>query len=609
MARTTHDIYNIFGKDLIGWKLNPVPPISDNDKTKIGLGSNSPEFNILISPEGEEIVLSIVKTSITGTDRPKPQIRIFTNSIFAAYKYSKLKHLRFFAFVLCTSDKTLLKFPSSFNPDDYLLAIETNFDNATEVRADIRSIYEYLLTIGSKNFIRLTSFNHNCTMIDQASFIRVFKDDSSFDYSTLEKYLTYFDNRPYMTSIQEGSRIVYQPSALFEKCKTTDIKYPWNLLVFGAPGTGKSFLLQKFIEEYQKDFGSEYIVSERVTFFEDYTYNQFVGSYMPIPKSDMQETINIMEGSRSFEGSIIGEHITYKFVPGPFASILAKALISKLKGEQTKYILIIEELNRANAASVFGDIFQLLDREMGVSNYDISLPDGFVNYLYQTISEVAGQNALDETFKISHETFCKIKLPDNLHIWATMNSADQGVFPLDSAFKRRWTFLYKDIDDINPSNANRISICLPTFDDSLNVEAKDFDWNTFRKAINNVIIDAGFDEDRCIGYWFFSSEEIEKIKEYTQCSVKAYNGDAKAEKELQAMSTPLVDKLFSYLRQDVFRNYPTKFFSTDFKTLSSIRRGMKFFEKDEKKPVGLKDITFLKDDAFVLYDPVDSKTI
>lgn len=609
MARTTHDIYNIFNNALIGWKLISVPPISDNDRVEIGLSSNSPEFNILVSPEGEEIVIAIVKTNITGTDRPKPQIRIFTNNIFTAYKYSKLRHLRFFAFVLCTSDKTLLKYPVSFNPDDYLLAIETNFDKSTEVRADIRSIYDYLLSIGSKNFIRLTSFNHNCTMIDQASFIRVFKDDGSIDYSTLEKYLIYFDNRPYMTSTHEGSRIIYQPSALFEKSSTPDNKYPWNLLVFGAPGTGKSFLLQNFIQEYQKDFGSEYIVSERVTFFEDYTYNQFVGSYMPIPKSDMQETINIMEGSRSFEGNIIGEHITYKFVPGPFASILAKALISKLKGERTKYVLIIEELNRANAASVFGDIFQLLDREMGVSIYDITLLDGFANYLYQTISEVTSQSALVDASKISYETFCKIKLPDNLHIWATMNSADQGVFPLDSAFKRRWTFLYKDINEINPSNANRISICLPTIDDTLNVEAKDFDWNTFRKAINNIIVDAGFDEDRCIGYWFFSLEEMDKIKEYTLCSVKAYNGDSEAVKELQTMSNPIVDKLFSYLRQDVFRNYPTKFFSTDFKTLSSIRRGMKLFENKGRKPVSLKDITLLKDDAFVLYNPVDTKTI
>ncbi|TQR11647.1 McrB family protein [Psychrobacillus soli] len=171
-----------------------------------------------------------------------------------------------------------------------------------------------------------------------------------------------------------------------------------NLLVFGAPGTGKSHWVKQTFEENTESY--------RVTFHEEYMYQDFVGSLKP---------------SVDEKGLI-----TYKFKPGPFTEILAKAF----KNPTTSYTLIIEELNRANAASVFGDLFQLLDRdELGGSVYSIENED-ILKYLRDV-------NQLSEVNKIT--------IPGNLNIIATMNSADQGVFALDTAFKRRWTFKYLPI--------------------------------------------------------------------------------------------------------------------------------------------------------------------
>lgn len=148
----------------------------------------------------------------------------------------------------------------------------------------------------------------------------------------------------------------------------------------------------------------------------------------------------------SVSGTVSGEHITYRFSPGPLAELLADCYAAKLNKSPMKYILIIEELNRANAASVFGDIFQLLDREKGTSIYEITAKSEFAHYLHSAVSH----KLTDDTIDLPEDAFNKIKLPDNLYIWTTLNSADQGVFPLDSAFKRRWSCIYRDVVEVDP---------------------------------------------------------------------------------------------------------------------------------------------------------------
>ena len=601
MPKNITDIYNLFSTQLSGWTLKTIPDLTNEEKEKTGLSSFPiNKAGILVSPDKEEIVVSFSNTAVTGMDRPKPQIRIEMDIIISAYKYSRIKQLRYFAFVICPTDPAALKLPPGVIPDDYLVSLESSVDRCQSGRIDIRSIYDVLANNLTKNFFRVPAKEHTCPSIEQASFIRISDTTTPVILDELLAYLTYFDNRPYLLSTKEGSRLVYQPSTLFNKAEKCNSKYPWNMLVFGAPGTGKSHLLENKLDALKSDLGDKkLVVMDRVTFYSDYTYQQFVGGYMPLPKADMQETIEVTSGKHNFSGNITGQHISYEFAPGPFGSLLAKAFGSKLKNDSIKYVLIIEELNRANAASVFGDIFQLLDRDKGVSNYFISVSDAFAEYLYNAVYDDIIVNHRSEADQLSIESFRMIKLPENLYIWSTMNSADQGVFALDSAFKRRWSFIYKDINSIAAAHANRPTLCLPNCDDKDNVHAEKYDWNQLRKAINKIILKSGFDEDRCVGYWFFSEDEIADIETHTKCVVKVFHGDSKAAEELETLPDPFMNKLLSYLRQDVFRNIPTKFFQKDCTTLSEIRLATNYLEIKEQKPVSLKGhITVLTDDAF-----------
>lgn len=176
-----------------------------------------------------------------------------------------------------------------------------------------------------------------------------------------------------------------------------------------------------------------------------------------------------------------------------------KALKNSRTDNIKPFLLIIEEINRANVAAVFGDIFQLLDRgDDFVSEYPIQATEDIKKYLAKEL----GGNPDD---------YNKIKIPDNMFIWATMNSADQGVFPMDTAFKRRWDFTYLGIDD-NDQDLQGKYVYLAD-DKSQKVE-----WNKLRKAINNFLAKEKINEDKQLGPYFISrsivvpkdSEEIDR---------------------------------------------------------------------------------------------------
>ncbi|HFU4479610.1 TPA: McrB family protein, partial [Streptococcus suis] len=230
--------------------------------------------------------------------------------------------------------------------------------------------------------------------------------------------------------------------------------YSYNRIFFGAPGTGKSYELEKQRKKLLVN-GGEY---ERVTFHPDYSYSQFVGTYKPVPSDDNK--------------------ITYEYVPGPFMRILVKALLNV--ESESPYILIIEEINRANVAAVFGEVFQLLDRADGVSEYAINLSEDMKKHIIKEFSE--------KGVYLEPNSMTEIKLPDNLFIWSSMNSADQGVFPMDTAFKRRWDFEYFGIDD------NEAQVSSFKTDYGLN-------WNQLRKSINELLSTDKFkiNEDKLMG--------------------------------------------------------------------------------------------------------------
>lgn len=179
------------------------------------------------------------------------------------------------------------------------------------------------------------------------------------------------------------------------------------------------------------------------------------------------------------------KEIEYKYVPGPFLRTLVKAIRSLNDYVPQNYLLIIEEINRANVAAVFGDIFQLLDRKNGVSEYQIQTSEDMRQYLAE---ELQGKP----------EDFETIKIPDNMYIWATMNSADQGVFPMDTAFKRRWNFTYLGINN----NEDKID------DKTITVNGEQCKWNDVRKAINDYLSEMKINEDKLMGPFFISPDDI-----------------------------------------------------------------------------------------------------
>ncbi|PPK43683.1 AAA family ATPase [Clostridium algidicarnis] len=282
------------------------------------------------------------------------------------------------------------------------------------------------------------------------------------------------------------------------------IEYPHNRILFGAPGTGKSYKL----EQNRAVFEDRY---ERVTFHPNYSYAQFVGNYRPKPKFRTDGT----------------EYVSYKFVPGPFLRIWMNAQNSVKSGIDENYLIIIEEINRANVAAVFGDIFQLLDRNTnGTSEYEISTSEDMRDYLIKE-----GGFASDEV--------ATIKIPNNMYIWATMNSADQGVLPMDSAFKRRWNFEYIGINE-ESSKIKDTEITLKPYGT--------IKWDMLRTNINNGLTESGVNEDKLIGPFFLSEKEL---------------------------NSPSIDEIFKskllmYLFEDVLKHRKGKIFKSELNTFSKI---------------------------------------
>lgn len=247
------------------------------------------------------------------------------------------------------------------------------------------------------------------------------------------------------------------------KDKIQKIKYNGkNIIFYGAPGTGKSYGIKKYIED-ETGLNIDMRDDERVfrtTFHPEYSYSDFVGQVMPIVKKK--------------------DKLTYEFVPGIFTQSLKYAY----ENPNEPVFLILEEMSRANCAAIFGDIFQLLDRDdNGNSEYAINNIQ-MANYLFN-----------DDSTK-------KIIIPSNLYIIGTMNTSDQNVYVMDTAFKRR--FLMKYVPTKVDESQNQFNI-------PYNNEGASLSWNTFVEKVNSYIVSSeglNLSEDKQIGQFFMKGKTV-----------------------------------------------------------------------------------------------------
>ncbi len=302
------------------------------------------------------------------------------------------------------------------------------------------------------------------------------------------------------------------PSTFYTRVPSTDYKgYPLQQIIYGAPGTGKS----NYIKENIDMKGLPHL---RTTFHPDSDYTSFVGAYKPISK---KKPVTGIVNEKQIENSSAeqGPKIVYDFIPQAFL----KAYTQAWKTKDEPFFLIIEEINRGNCAQIFGDLFQLLDRDEKTmkSKYSISPDEDIQNFLASDDRYGFASITEEQRLYIPKEIIDgeKMQLPPNLYIWATMNTSDQSLFPIDSAFKRRWEWKYMKIRNY------------PEINYKIQIGANNKDWYPFIEKINEIIASMTSSADKQLGY-FFCVPENGIIDE-----------------------TMFVSKVIFYLWNDVFKDY------------------------------------------------------
>ncbi len=328
---------------------------------------------------------------------------------------------------------------------------------------------------------------------------------------------------------------------------------PKQIIFYGVPGCGKSHQIGEMLKnpkEFKIESEEHQVV--RTVFHPDYTNSDFIGQILPKVNAD--------------------KTIEYNFVPGPFAKILAKAI----KHSSNQYVLIIEEINRGNAASIFGETFQLLDRIKKGQTSNKKVGDGVLNsygkgwseYFFMNddinhyILKECNENDSNQAVNVNGIVFSEntgIRLPPNLSILATMNTSDQNVFTLDNAFQRRWKMEYIPnyikYEDMKDSQKNQYD---------LRIGETNIKWGTFREKVNEKISDSKFSfsnaEDKQLGLFFIKADsETDTVEKFPE-----------TDKPEKITESDFANKVLKYLWNDIFKRNPEEIFLANIKTFGDL---------------------------------------
>ena len=474
---------------------------------------------------GLELVLQLGKVLFTGSHANSSE-RTGGNRYAKSITFSRnIIYLDVFLSALTESDKNSLLVAwlknevSTTGKDDALCQMLTAFtenlkmsvDNGTENRTfQQEGLYEELLD--GNNVVGKDAH-------EDVGPLRIYK---SFVREGLHPYVSFASNefslRGSEDSLKEYLTIVSTtldlhnseiPDMVVTEEEDNDVTNTLQKILYGCPGTGKSHKINKDyagidgeLATYFDEDGNKIDMPDtkesrmatpsnifRTTFHPDYDYSNFVGSYKPVMR----------KSDAAADGDDEKRELEYAFVPQVFTKAYMRAYKSKnddtLTVAEKQVYLIIEEINRGNCAQIFGDLFQLLDRKDGVSEYPVVPDTELINYLNE--HGISGNS---------------IRLPENLHILATMNTSDQSLFPMDSAFKRRWAMEYVPIN-LDGKNSDGTDSDAKNY--TFTVKGVEYSWLDFLKKVNPLIRKATDSEDKQMGEFFIKgniSEEDFKNK-------------------------------------------------------------------------------------------------
>lgn len=437
----------------------------------------------------------------------------YIERLMAAFEKAKIKDIKIFWLVLVFGDGIGLA------PDGY------DWMASIELRVSIKNITSslsmrrYPVGRGRKGYIEPCCIRVEQDRYFNTTFISCKDQNGKFTDKYMDAYFQLYDNRPYRDVILNTDVLDGDSDKQNEVLKENRKTGAENILLYGVPGVGKS-------HEIKTKYCSDERYMERVVFHPDYMYSDFVGQILPRVETDANGN----------------DKLKYVFSPGPFTKILSKAE----NDPGNYYYLVIEELNRGNAPAIFGELFQLLDRkdedefpaeEVGESEYGIS------NY------DIAKEVYDDEEHQV--------KIPSNMFILATMNTADQNVFTLDTAFQRRWNM--KQIENRLDQSEHSKDIIVGT----------KVSWGAFAAVINDMVLEINVDmvssEDKRLGTYFIKKKELEanrfpeKVLKYLwddafkMDKAAVFNDNCKSLEEVVATYEAATnDKLASVLKSSVY---------------------------------------------------------